>query len=136
VILAGFGLITLLVSLLSMFNTLTISLMERTKEVALMKIMGMRKINVRGIFLTESIILGISGGVVGILFGLICSEAVNLVLAKLAIKAGGETVSVFYYPLGLVVCIFAVSFILGVVTGLYPARRAAKIDSLEALRYE
>lgn len=136
IILAGFGLITLLVSLLSMFNTLTISLMERTKEVALMKIMGTRKIDIRSIFLTESVILGITGGVIGILFGLGCSELINFVLDKLAIKAGGETVAVFYYPWGLVVSIFVVSFVMGIFTGLYPARRAAKINSLEALRYE
>ena len=119
-----------------MFNTLTISLLERIKEIALMKMLGMRRRDINNIFLTESIILGLVGGVFGLLLGVLAGKVANIVFNNYAKSMGGEAVSVFYYPVALLACIVLGSFLVGVLTGLYPARRAVKVKSLDVLRYE
>ena len=135
-ILTAFGFIALLVAILGMFNTLTISLLERIKEIALMKLLGMRKKDINNIFLTESLILGVLGGVLGLIFGIICGQVVNYILNYYAKSLGGQPVSVFYSPLSFILIVIFVSLCVGIVTGLYPARRAIKVKSLDALRYE
>lgn len=135
-ILAAFGLITLVVAILGMFNTLTISLLERIKEIALMKMLGMRKVDINSIFLTESMMLGLSGGIFGLLLGIIGGRVVNAVLNHYAKSMGGETVSIFYVPVSFIIIIVVVSMLVGFLTGLYPARRAVKVKSLDVLRYE
>lgn len=135
-ILIAFGLITLIVSILGMFNTLTISLLERIKEIALMKMLGMRKKDINNIFLTESVMLGFTGGVVGILLGVFAGKAINCVLNYYAKSMGGDPVTVFYSPWGFILIIVAISILIGLLTGLYPARRAVKVKSLDVLRYE
>lgn len=135
-ILAAFGLVTLVVAILGMFNTLTISLLERIKEIALMKMLGMRKKDINSIFLTESLLLGFSGGLVGLCFGIAAGKIVNLVLNRYAVSMGGEAVTIFYSPVILIVSVVVLSIIVGLLTGLYPARWAVKVKSLEVLRYE
>lgn len=136
IILGSFGIIALLVALLGMFNTLTISLLERIKEVALMKILGMSRRDIRNLFVTEALTLGLIGGILGIVWGTILGTATNLILNFFANRAGGESVSVFYYSYTFILVIIIVSILVGFVTGIYPARRAAKVDALDILRYE
>jgi len=135
-ILASFGLIALIVAALGMFNTLTISLMERIREVALMKILGMQKKDINRVFLSESIILGTVGGIFGILVGISFANFINLVLNILAIRAGGEPASVFYSPVSFILLIFVFSFLISFLTGWYPAQRATKTNPLDVFRYE
>lgn len=135
-ILAAFGLITLIVSILGMFNTLTISLLERIKEIALMKMLGMRKRDINSIFLTESILIGLSGGILGLLLGISGGKIMNFILNNYAKSMGGETVTVFYSPASFIVAIVFISILVGFLTGLYPAHRAVKVKSLDVLRYE
>lgn len=135
-ILASFGLIILMVAILGMFNILTISLLERMKEIALMKMLGMKKKDVRNIFLTESIILGLSGGLLGLFLGVLAGKITNFILNHYAKNMGGVQVSVFYTPMALTVAILIVSLFIGYITGIYPARRAVKIKALDVLRYE
>ena len=136
IILGSFGLIALVVAALGMFNTLTISLLERTKEVALLKILGMRNRDISAVFLTEAMSIGIFGGVVGVVSGYLLGLLANSMFNYFAMKAGGESVSVFYFPLWFVLSIWAFAVVLGIVTGIYPARRATKIKALDVLRYE
>lgn len=136
IVLGSFGLIALMVALLGMFNTLTISLLERIKEVALMKILGMGKHDIRNLFLTEAISLGIIGGVIGILWGVFIGKVANMILNAMALSAGGDTVSIFYYTPSLIIIIMASAIVTGFVTGIYPALRAEKINALDVLRYE
>lgn len=135
-ILIAFGLITLIVAILGMFNTLTISLLERIKEVALMKMLGMRKRDINNVFLTESLLLGIVGGVLGLLMGIYTGKLVNFVLNYYAQSMGGERVSIFYAPWTFLAAMVVVSVLVGLLTGLYPARRAVKVRALDVLRYE
>lgn len=135
-ILIAFGLITLIVAILGMFNTLTISLLERIKEVALMKMLGMRKKDINNVFLTESLILGIIGGAFGIALGVYTGRLVNLILNYYAKSMGGDEVSIFYAPWMFLVAMGLISVLVGLLTGLYPARRAVKVKALDVLRYE
>lgn len=135
-ILAAFGLIALIVAALGAFNTLTISLLERIREVGLFKALGMRNRDIYKIFMAESLIIGISGGVLGLVVGEIFGYGTNIVLSYLAQRAGTEAVSVFSTPLIFALSVALFSIIVGFVTGLYPAKRAVKLNPLDALRFE
>lgn len=135
-VLALLGTIALIVAALGMFNTLTVSLLERTREVGLMKAMGMKSEEVKELFLTESMIMGFFGGVLGIILGVIAGKIVGILLSILAITKGAGFIDVSYIPLSFIIFIISISFIVGLLTGIYPARRATKISALNALRYE
>lgn len=136
IILASFGLVALIVAGLGLFNTLTISLMERIKEVALMKILGMKKEDINRMFMTEAVIFGIFGGLAGIIVGIIFGLIANGILNHFALRAGGEAVAIFYFsPLFLIGMLLFSTFV-GFLTGFYPAKRAVKVDALDVLRYE
>jgi len=135
-ILASFGLITLAVALLGMFNTLTISLLERIKEIALMKMLGMRKADIRNVFLTESVLLGATGGLFGLVLGVAAGGVVNYILNMYAERLGGAGVTVFYSPVLLIVLVAGISLLTGFLAGLYPAYRATRVKSIDVLRYE
>lgn len=136
IILGSFGLIALIVASLGMFNTLTISLLERMKEVALLKILGTKRKDVSNLFLTEALLFGILGGVLGIALGYAAGQLANYILDIYAKNNGGDPVVVFYYPLWFILSILAFSLLIGLMTGVYPARRAATVSSLDVIRYE
>ena len=135
-VLGSFGLIALIVALLGMFNTLTISLLERIKEVALMQIFGMGKRDVRNLFLTEAIFLGLIGGVIGIVWGVVLGKIANMILNHFAVRAGSDAVSVFYYAPWFLISVMASALLIGFITGIYPASRASRVKPLDILRYE
>lgn len=135
-VMGGFGLIAMLVASLGAFNTLTVSLLERTREVGIMKSLGTTSKDVYVLFLLESLLIGFLGGASGILLGAGFGELINLIINRLAVKLGGTVADLFYIPLGFLGLIVAIIIVVGVITGLYPARRASKINALDALRYE
>lgn len=135
-VLALLGLVALSVAALGMFNTLTVSLLERTREVGLMKAMGMKSSEVRELFLTESMIMGFFGGIIGLIAGIVLGKLFSVLLSLLAIMKGVGFIDVSHIPFSFVMVIIVISFIVGIATGIYPARRATKISALNALRYE
>src|SRR3989339_621820 len=136
IVLASFGIVALIVSAIGMFNTMTIALLERTQEIGIMKALGATSVDIWNMFLAESVVIGFLGGLGGIIIGIIGGEIFNYGLNFLAGALGGEKIDLFYTPLwfGLTIIIF--STIVGLMTGFYPARRAANINCLEALRYK
>lgn len=136
IILGSFGLIALVVASLGMFNTLTISLLERMKEVALMKILGTQRIDIAKLFMVEALIFGAIGGILGILLGVIAGQVFNIMLNQYAVRSGGDPVRIFYYPFWFMLSILLFSLLVGMLTGIYPSRRAAKVNSLDVIRYE
>ena len=136
IILGSFGLIALIVASLGMFNTLTISLLERMKEVALMKILGTQRRDIAKLFMFESLIFGAIGGILGIILGVVAGQIFNLFLNQYAIRSGGDAVRIFYYPIWFMLAILLFALAVGVLTGIYPSRRAAKVNSLDVIRYE
>lgn len=136
VLLAIIGSFALAVACLGMFNTLTVSLLERTREVGLLKSMGMRPGEVRMLFLTESMIMGFYGGLFGLFLGFALGKLLSAVLSILSISRGYGVIDVSTVPFLLAVGVVAISFLVGFVTGLYPANRSTRISALNALRYE
>lgn len=136
IILAIFGVVALVVSAIGMFNTMTIALMERTQEVGIMKALGASRKDIMYMFITESVIMGLLGGVVGLIIGFLGGEGFNYFLNFLAKRAGGNTIDIFYTPLWFAVTIAVFSTFVGFITGLWPARRAAKLNPLEAVKYK
>lgn len=136
VILGLIGLIALAVASLGMFNTLTVSLLERTREIGGMKTIGMVSDEIQDLFLAEAMIMGFSGGLGGLLFGYAAGKVSSFIISVFAISKGIGYLELTYIPTYLVVFILMCSFVVGLFTGLYPAYRARKISALNALRYE
>lgn len=130
------GLVGLVVASLGMFNTLTVSLLERTREVGLLKAMGMKSNEVRELFLTESMIMGFYGGVIGLLLGAGAGKLISLALSSIAVAKGVGFIDVSVVPFNFVLVVLSLALVVGIITGYFPARRATKISALNALRYE
>jgi ABC-type antimicrobial peptide transport system permease subunit len=135
-ILVSFGAIAVLVAALGMFNTLTISLLEKTREISFMKIMGTTSRDIWNLFLAESMLIGFIGSAIGIAAGIGLGTTLNNFLINLAEKTGNKPVQIFYTPFILIVVAFAVAIAISFLTGIYPSLRASRIDPLEAMRYE
>ncbi len=136
IVLGAFGLIALLVASLGTFNTLTISLLERIREIGLMKVLGMQSRDIYRLFMTESLFIGLTGGFIGIIIGYFSGLIINTILTILAKRAEVEAITVFYTPITLALGIAIFSILVGFMTGWYPARRAVKTNALDAIRYE
>jgi ABC-type lipoprotein export system ATPase subunit/ABC-type lipoprotein release transport system permease subunit len=131
-----FGIVGFSISFLGMINTLVVSLLERTREVGLMKIIGMKKKEIKSMFITESMFIGFLGGILGILLGYLEGYLVSLIIYVLSISKGVQFVLISSTPIYLIILIIISTTFLGFLTGLYPAKRAIKIAPLDALRYE
>lgn len=134
--LAGIGMIALAVASLGMFNTLTVSLLERTREIGGMKVIGMVSEEIQDLFLAEAMIMGFSGGIGGLLFGYVLGQLTSVGLSVFSLAQGLGYLQLTTIPFTFIVSILVLSFIVGVITGLYPAKRAQEISALNALRYE
>jgi putative ABC transport system permease protein len=135
-VLAVFGGIALTVSAIGMFNTMTVTLLERTAEIGVMRTIGASSGDIVLLFVAEAVIVGMLGGVVGILIGVGIGAVANGAVSLAAAKFGGVAVYIFKYPLPFLGFILAFSGVVGFFTGLFPARRAAKINPLDAIRYK
>jgi putative ABC transport system ATP-binding protein len=135
-ILGLLGVVALFVAALGMFNTLTISLLERTHEVGMMKAIGMRSVEVQDLFLTESMIMGFFGGLGGLFLGIAVGKLASFILSVFAVIKGAGFIDITYIPPIFIVLIAFLSIAVGILTGIYPAQRATKISALDALRYE
>jgi putative ABC transport system permease protein len=135
-ILGGFGVVALFVAEIGIFNTLTISLLERTHEIGIMKAIGGRNRDVAGIFAMEACLIGLIGGITGVFTGWIMGAAINALINFIATSVGGTANKLFSTPLWFAGGIVVISFLVSSIAGILPARRAAKLDPLEALRYE
>ncbi len=135
-VLATFGGIALLVSAIGMFNTMTVTLLERTKEIGIMRTIGASPNDVKYLFVSESVVVGFMGGVTGIAMGVTFGVAINIFLNVLAGQFGGQAVSLFSFPLNFLLFIAIFSAGVGYLTGIFPARRASTLNPLDAIRYE
>ncbi len=136
IVLGGFGMIAFFVAAIGIFNTMTISLLERTHEIGVMKAIGGNSKDIAMIFITESALIGFLGGVFGIFTGWFLGLTLNLLINFMATQSGGEAVGLFDIPVIFGALTVFFSFFISTIAGIWPARRAAKLNPLEALRYE
>jgi putative ABC transport system permease protein len=140
-VLGGVGGIALLVAGVGIANTLTMAIYERTREIGLMKAVGASNRAVMVIFLGEAGAIGFLGGVGGALIGLLLSGAANLLYgvylqSRGAAAAAGASASITAVPLWLPLAAVLFATVIGVLSGLYPAQRAARLEPVVALKYE
>jgi len=136
VVLALFGIVALIVSAIGMFNTMTIALLERTNEIGILRAIGATRREILLLFLTESIAIGFLGGVGGIAIGFLGTYLANFGFNFLAKMLGGQYVAIFHTPIWFVMFIIIFSTFIGLITGVYPAKRASRLNPLVALRYK
>ncbi len=132
-LLASFGAIALVVALFGMFNTMTVSLLERTREIGVMKSLGTSNLDVVRIFLAEAFLISVGGGLLGIVGGNMVGGFVDKFVFRFSSKVGQN---MFMMPLGFAALVFMVVLFVGLLTGWYPSKRASRISALNALRYE
>ncbi len=135
IVLAVFGAIALVVSAIGMFNTMTVTLLERTKEIGIMRTIGASNLTIEILFLSEAILMGFFGGLSGVLIGVGGGSAINVILSIIAKRMGGQPVNLFDFPLWFLVSMIVFSAVLGALTGFFPARNASKLNPLDAIRY-
>jgi putative ABC transport system permease protein len=136
IVLGLFGFVALIVSAIGMFNTMTVLLLERTNEIGIMRSIGVTRNDVRKLFMFEAMIMGFLGGLGGVLLGHLGGVLANLGINLLARSFGGQALSLFSRPFSFIIIIIIFSTIIGFITGIFPAQRAAKIKPLDALRYK
>lgn len=136
-ILVGFGSIGMIVAVLGMFNTLTISLLERTREIGLMMALGARRRDVRRLFTLEAIIISALGSIIGMAIAFLAGVAVNTYLNIGAQSRGvREWFYVFDTPAWAVFVVLFATVFVGLLVVFFPARRAGRINPIDALRRE
>lgn len=134
-LLIGFGAIGMIVAILGMFNTLTISLLERTREVGLMIAMGARHRDIRLLFIIEALLLSAVGAVIGIVIAVWISAVVNGMMNFYAHQRGVEGgINLFSTPLWLIAALIIFMLVVGLLVAYFPARRAGRINPIDALR--
>jgi putative ABC transport system permease protein len=141
VIFGGMGAIALLVAAIGIANTMTMSILERTREIGLMKAVGATNRDVLSIFLGEAAGIGFLGGLGGVVIGWLAGQALNVLaivyLANQSTQQGGPPPSVAVYtPAWLPLFALAFATFIGMLSGLYPALRAATMIPVQALKYE
>lgn len=135
IMLAVFGGIALIVSAIGMFNTMTVTLLERTKEIGIMRTIGASNLTIEILFLSEAVLMGFLGGVTGVAIGVGGGVAFNLTLGLIAKRMGGVAVNLFDFPIPFLLFMIIFSALLGALTGWFPAKRAAMLNPLDAIRY-
>ncbi len=134
--LSVFGLVAAFVASLGMFNTLSVSHLEKTREIGIMKALGAQGNVILKLFLTEAVIMSAIGGFTGILGGVFLSKIIQFLLSIIASSRNYKMENIFVFPYTFLLGVFVTSIFIGILTGIYPSYKASKTSALDALRYE
>ncbi len=134
IIFSSFGVLAMAVSSLGILNTLIMAVMERTREIGVMKSIGATRINIAVMFTLEAMFIGLIGGLIGLGLGYGVSEILNIVSHNTFLKSF-ETLDLSNFT-SLILLGPALSTFVATIAGIYPAVKASKLDPVKALRYE
>ena len=132
----------MLVAAIGIANTMVMSIYERTKEIGVMKVIGASLKDIKRLFLFESALIGVTGGVFGVGLSYLISFLMNtfgaefIQLGMMMGPGGGGEARISIIPIWLALAALAFSAFIGVVSGYFPARRAMNLSALEAIRSE
>lgn len=119
------GIITLIGAAIGLMNIMLVSVSERTREIGIRKSLGATKQLIKNQFLVEAVVIGQIGGILGVIFGILIGNLVSIAI-------GSSFIIPWIWIIGgIILC-----FIVGIISGIYPAIKAANLDPIEALRYE
>jgi len=134
--LAIFGSLALAVASIGIVNTLVMAILERRREIGIMKAVGASDADVRGLFVAEACAMGLVGGTFGVALGWVIGRLINFGTNIYLERQHFPPAEIWSVPLWLVLGAIAFSVFVSLVSGLYPAARAARLDPVQALRYE
>ena len=150
-VLGGLAAISLFVAAIGIANTMVMSIIERTREIGVMKVIGAEINNIRTLFLMEAGMIGLLGGIVGVICSLMISFGINSAAATLMGKMGGNMggnmgggmgggeeieMVISIIPPWLILFALTFSMLIGIIFGFLPANRAVKISALEAIKHD
>ncbi len=130
------AMIGITVASLGIINTMVMSILERYREIGIMKAVGASEKDVKKIFFFESGVIGFLGGVFGLALGWVVSMVINQIANHFLVQQGAPYTDYFSFPLWLCLGAVAFSIIISLAAGLYPAMRAARVDPVVALRHD
>jgi ABC-type antimicrobial peptide transport system permease subunit len=136
IVLSLIGSIALAVSSLGIMNTMVMSILERTREIGIMKAIGGSDGDIRRIFLIEASAIGFFGGIAGVALGWLVGRVVNIGANIYIQNQGGTPGDLFSLPFWLIGGAVGFSIAISLLAGSYPAARAAKLDPIQALRHD
>ena len=135
-ILGAIGAIALIVAGLGIINTMVMSILERKREIGIMKAIGGSEKDIKMIFFVEAAVIGFTGAIFGLVLGWIVTRIANLVVNSQIVPQGELPVNLFYFPWWLIFGAILFSLLISLAAGLYPAIHAARIDPVRALRHD
>lgn len=133
IILGLIGGIGLLVSSLGIINTMTISFLERTREIGIMKAVGASNKDIKKLFYFESALIGLIGGLAGVGLAVLTGWLVNLIVNYL-VRGSGQHLDIFITPVKFASIMVVVATLISIFAGIYPTRRAQKLLPIDAIR--
>ena len=131
-----FGSLALAVASLGIINTLVMAILERRREIGVLKALGAADRDVRQLFFAEAGVMGLAGGVFGVLLGWMIGRLIQFATVAYLRRQGMNPPNIWYLPWWLILGAIAFAVVVSLVSGIYPASRAARLDPVEALRYE
>ena len=123
--------VSLIVGAVGIANTMFTSVLEKTKQIGIMKAIGARNKDILLIFLLNAGLIGLVGGLLGVIFGTILSGSLPALMGEVGMLRGGTFVSLHLALVGLGVSVFV-----GIAAGIFPAYKASRLKPVDALRYE
>ena len=131
-----FGSLALAVASIGIVNTLVMAILERRREIGIMKAIGASDGDVKGLFFAEAGVMGVFGGFVGVALGWIIGRVINLGTNVYLKRQHFPPEQIWFVPWWLVLGAIAFAIVVSLLSGLYPASRAARLDPVQALRYD
>jgi putative ABC transport system permease protein len=131
-----FGSLALAVASIGIINTLVMAILERRREIGIMKAIGASDSDVKGLFFAEAGVMGVFGGFVGVALGWTIGRVINLGTNVYLKRQHFPPEQIWFVPWWLVLGAIAFAIVVSLLSGLYPASRAARLDPVQALRYE